>query len=314
MDCSGLGVALATPFKADGSLDEPALRRLIRHLLENKVDYLVALGTTGEAVTQSLRERIRLLEIVFEEVGDKLPVIVGAGGYDTHLIAEEMRLYAQHFPLQAFLSVTPYYNKPTAEGLYAHYAYLAERSPHPIVLYNVPVRTGVHLPPAITLRLARDFPGQIIGLKDASLDLIQGMELYAQIPQGFQLISGDDVLAAPAILMGYVGVISVLGNALPHLMKRLVDAALEGDRFIVRELESKLLPLMRLCFAEGNPTGIKGLLAELNLIEPWTRLPLLPASEQLRSRFREALIQLGAAYPLEQIQLKSLREPTKEEV
>ncbi|MCX8112856.1 MAG: 4-hydroxy-tetrahydrodipicolinate synthase [Bacteroidia bacterium] len=289
MDCSGLGVALATPFQADGSLDEPALRRLVRHLIESKVDYLVALGTTGEAVTQTLEERLRVVEVVFEEVGDKLPVVVGAGGYDTRAIAEEMRRYAAHFPVRAFLSVTPYYNKPTADGLYTHYAYLAERSPIPIILYNVPVRTGVHLPPAVTLRLAKDFPGQIIGLKDASLDLIQGMELYAQIPSGFQLLSGDDVLAAPAILMGYVGVISVLGNALPSAMKRLVEAAVQGDLQTVRELESALLPLMRLCFAEGNPTGIKGLLAELNLIEPWTRLPLLPASELLRSRFREHL-------------------------
>lgn len=292
MDCSGLGVALATPFKADGTLDEVALRRLARYVAENGADYIVALGTTGEAVTQTLAERLHTLEVLFDEVGELVPIVVGAGGYDTHAIADEMRIYAHHFPLRAFLSVTPYYNKPTPEGLYAHYAYLAERSPYPIILYNVPVRTGVNLPPQITLRLARDFPGQIIGLKDASLDLIQGMELYAQAPAGFQLISGDDVLAAPAILMGYVGVISVLGNALPQAMKRLVDAALQGDLSQVRRLESHLLPLMRLCFAEGNPTGIKGLLAELGLIEPWTRLPLLPASESLRARFREALSML----------------------
>lgn len=292
MDCSGLGVAIATPFKADGSLDEPALRRLVRYISDNRADYLVVLGTTGEAVTQSLAERLRVIEIVFDEVGDRLPIVIGAGGYDTRAIADEMRIYAHHFSVPAFLSVTPYYNKPTAEGLYAHYAYLAERSPRPIILYNVPVRTGVHLPPAITLRLAQDFPQQVIGLKDASLDLIQGMELYAQKPTDFQLISGDDVLAAPAILMGYVGVISVIGNALPQVMKRLVEAALHGELMIVRELESRLLPIMRLCFAEGNPTGIKGLLAELGLIEPWTRLPLLPASDGLRTRFREMLEQL----------------------
>lgn len=289
MDCSGLGVAIATPFRADGSPDEPALRRLVRHIADNGADYIVALGTTGEAVTQTLAERLRVVEIISDEAQGRLPIVVGAGGYDTRAIADEMRMYAHHFPVRAFLSVTPYYNKPTAEGLYAHYAYLAERSPHPIILYNVPVRTGVHLPPAITLRLAQDFPGQVIGLKDASLDLIQGMELYAQKPAGFQLISGDDVLAAPAILMGYVGVISVVGNALPQVMKRLVEAALHGDLMLVRELESRLLPLMRLCFAEGNPTGIKGLLAELGITDPWTRLPLLPASDVLRERLREAL-------------------------
>ncbi|MCS6895660.1 MAG: 4-hydroxy-tetrahydrodipicolinate synthase [Bacteroidia bacterium] len=295
MDCSGLGVAMATPFKADGSLDESGVRRLIRYVIDNGADYVVALGTTGEAVTQTLSERLRLLEIVFDEVGGKSPVVVGAGGYDSHAIAEEMNTYARHFPVEAFLSVTPYYNKPTPDGLYAHYAYLAERSPRPIILYNVPVRTGVHLPPAITLKLARDFPQQIIGLKDASLDLIQGMELYAQVPSGFQLISGDDVLAAPAILMGYVGVISVLGNALPATMRRLVQAAHQGEIESVRQLESALLPLMRLCFAEGNPTGIKGLLSELGIIEPWTRLPLLPASEGLRERFRQALSEVRHA-------------------
>ncbi|MCS7297749.1 MAG: 4-hydroxy-tetrahydrodipicolinate synthase [Bacteroidia bacterium] len=289
MDCSGLGVALATPFKQDGSLDEPALRRLAHHVVENGADYIVALGTTGEAVTQTLAERLHLLEVLFDEVGERIPIIVGAGGYDTRAIADEMRIYAHHFPVRAFLSVTPYYNKPTPEGLYTHYAYLAERSPHPLILYNVPVRTGVHLPPAITLRLANDFPSQIIGLKDASLDLIQGMELLAQVPSGFQLISGDDVLAAPAILMGYVGVISVLGNALTQLVKQLISAARSGELRKVRELESRLLPLMRLCFAEGNPTSIKGLLAELGLTEAWTRLPLLPASEALRRQFREAL-------------------------
>ncbi|MCX7606868.1 MAG: 4-hydroxy-tetrahydrodipicolinate synthase [Bacteroidia bacterium] len=289
MDCSGLGVAIATPFRKDGSLDEPALRRLARHIAANGADYIVALGTTGEAVTQTLSERLRVLEILFEEVQERLPIVIGAGGYDTHAISEEMQIYKQHFPLKAFLSVTPYYNKPTPEGLYSHYAYLADHSPAPIILYNVPVRTGVNLPPAITLRLAQDFPGQVIALKDASLDLIQGMELYAQAPAGFQLLSGDDVLAAPAILMGYVGLISVLGNALPSAMKQLVDAARVGDLPVVRRLEAQLLPLMRLCFAEGNPTGIKGILAEMHLTEPWTRLPLLPASESLRSRLAEAL-------------------------
>lgn len=288
---------MATPFKQDGSLDEPALRRLAHHIVENGADYLVALGTTGEAVTQTLPERLRVIEILFEEVGDRVPIVVGAGGYDTRAVADEMRLYAHHFPVKAFLSVTPYYNKPHAEGLYTHYAYLAERSPRPIILYNVPVRTGVHLPPTIVVRLAQDFPGQIIALKDASLDLIQGMELYGQVPPGFQLLSGDDVLAAPAILMGYVGLISVLGNALPRAVKQLVEAARQGDLATTRHLEVSLLPLMRLCFAEGNPTGIKGLLAEMGLIEPWTRLPLLPASEVLRARLADSLVKLRQVSP-----------------
>ncbi|GIV25589.1 MAG: 4-hydroxy-tetrahydrodipicolinate synthase [Bacteroidia bacterium] len=295
MDCSGLGVAIVTPFAADGSLDEASLRRLARYIADNGADFLVALGTTGEAVTQTLQERLHTLEVLFSEVGDRIPIVIGAGGYDTHAIAEEMALYGRRFPAKAFLSVTPYYNKPTAEGLYAHYRYLAERSPLPILLYNVPVRTGVNLPNSVVLRLAQELPGQIIGLKDASLDLIQGMELLYQAPPGFQLLSGDDVLAAPAILMGYKGVISVLGNALPGPMQALVKAALRHDLPTVQRLQAQLLPLMRLCFAEGNPTSIKGLLAEMGLIQPYTRLPLVPASAHLRQKAHEALLPFLAA-------------------
>ncbi len=295
MDCSGLGVAIVTPFKEDGQLDEPALRKLARYLVENGVDYLVALGTTGEAVTQSLEERVQMLEVLFSEVGDRVPIVIGAGGYDTHAIAEEMAFYGRRFPARAFLSVTPYYNKPTPSGLYAHYRYLAEHSPLPIILYNVPVRTGVNLPNSVVLQLAQEFPGQIIGLKDASLDLIQGMELLYQAPAGFQLLSGDDALAAPSILMGYRGVISVLGNLLPGPMQSLVKAALQRDIETVQRVQAQLLPLMRLCFAEGNPTSIKGLLAEMGLIQPYTRLPLVPASPQLRQKAYQALHSFFAA-------------------
>ncbi|MDW8133745.1 MAG: 4-hydroxy-tetrahydrodipicolinate synthase [Bacteroidia bacterium] len=289
MDCSGLGVALATPFQKDGSLDEPALKKLIRHVIEGGADYLVILGTTGEAVTQSHKEKLRLLEVVFEEVEKRVPVVVGAGGYDTERVAWEMKTYAENFPVRAFLSVTPYYNKPTAEGLYAHYAYLVEKSSVPLILYNVPSRTGVNLSLKVISRLVQDFPDQVIGLKDASLDLLQGIELKAELPPSFQLISGDDALAAPAILMGYVGLISVLGNALPRAMKQLVEAARQGQLNIVQKLEMQLLSLMRLCFTEGNPTGIKGLLAEMGLTQPWTRLPLLPASPALRSQIADTL-------------------------
>jgi 4-hydroxy-tetrahydrodipicolinate synthase len=295
MDCSGLGVAVVTPFKEDGSLDEPALRKVAQHLIQHGVDYIVALGTTGEAVTQTPEERIRFLEVLFGEVGRAVPIVIGAGGYDTHAIAEEMRFYGRHFPAAAFLSVTPYYNKPRAEGLLAHYRYLAEHSPLPIILYNVPVRTGVNLPASITIQLAQAYPGQIIALKDASLDLIQGMEILFGVPSGFQMVSGDDALAYPAILMGYVGVISVLGNALPALMKKLIQAAQTGQREEGRTLQAQLLPLMRLLFAEGNPTGIKGLLSLMGLCGPYTRLPLLPASPSLLRQLEAALLSLPLA-------------------
>ncbi len=294
MDCSGLGVAIVTPFQEDGQLDELALRKLARHLVENGVDYIVALGTTGEAVTQTPQERVRVLEVLFEEVDGKVPVVVGAGGYDTHGIAEEMRFYGRHFPAAAFLSVTPYYNKPRPDGLFAHYQYLAEHSPLPIILYNVPVRTGVNLPASVTIRLAEAYPNQIIALKDASLDLIQGMEILFGVPKGFQMVSGDDALAYPAILTGYVGVISVLGNAFPALMKKLVQAARQGHIQEGQALQAQLLPLMRLLFAEGNPTGIKGLLSIMDLCGPYTRLPLLPASPALLAQMQSALLSLAS--------------------
>jgi 4-hydroxy-tetrahydrodipicolinate synthase len=289
MDCSGLGVAIVTPFKEDASLDEPALRKIARYLVENGVDYIVALGTTGESVTQTPQERLRVLEVLFEEVHGEVPIVIGAGGYDTHAIAEEMQFYGRHFPAAAFLSVTPYYNKPRPDGLFAHYQYLAEHSPLPIILYNVPVRTGINLPASITIRLAEAYPTQIIALKDASLDLIQGMEILFGVPKGFQMVSGDDALAFPAMLTGYVGVISVLGNALPALMKKLVEAARQGRLAEGQALQAQLLPLMRLLFAEGNPTGIKGLLSLMGLCGPYTRLPILPASQSLLAQLQNAL-------------------------
>ncbi len=295
MDCSGLGVAIVTPFREDGSLDEPSLRKLAQHLAQGGVDYIIALGTTGEAVTQTAQERTRLLEVLFEELHNRVPIVIGAGGYDTHAIVQEMQFYAKHFPASAFLSVTPYYNKPRGDGLYAHYRYLAERSPLPIILYNVPVRTGVNLPASVTIRLAEEFPAQIIALKDASLDLIQGMEILFGAPPTFQMVSGDDALAYPTILAGYVGVISVLGNALPAAMKRLVQLAREGQRAEAAESQARLLPLMRLLFAEGNPTGIKGLLSLMGLCSPYTRLPLIPASEALMAQFQAALHTLHIA-------------------
>lgn len=288
MDGSGLGVAIVTPFDEDGSLDLPALKRLIKHLLKGPVDYLVALGTTGEASTQSPEEKMFFLERIFEEVEGRCPIVIGAGGNNTRSVAAEMEAYAKRFPVAAFLSVTPYYNKPTPAGLYAHYAALAKNAPVPIILYNVPSRTGVNLSAEVTLQLAWEYPC-IMGIKEASGDLMQGMEILRQAPPHFQVILGEDALLVPALAIGYAGVISVLGNALPGFIQEIFQAVRRNDYEAARQWHLTLLPMIRLCFAEGNPTGIKALLHEMELLKSYVRLPLVPASEKLRQQIRETL-------------------------
>ncbi|MGQ9863083.1 MAG: 4-hydroxy-tetrahydrodipicolinate synthase [Bacteroidia bacterium] len=300
MDGSGLGVAVVTPFDEDGSLDLYALKRLIKHLLKGPVDYLVALGTTGEASTQRLEEKLFFLEQVFEQVEGRCPIVVGAGGNNTSAVVAEMETYAKRFPVAAFLSVTPYYNKPTQAGLYAHYAALAKNAPAPIFLYNVPSRTGVNLTAEVTLQLAWEYPC-IVGVKEASGDLMQGMEILRQAPPRFQVILGEDALLVPALAIGYSGVISVLGNALPAALQEIFQAAHRKDYEAARQWHLALLPLIRLCFAEGNPTGIKALLHEMGLTQPYVRLPLVPASDKLFQQIRQALRGIPASSFLDNV-------------
>lgn len=286
----GLGVALVTPFQTGSrKIDFAALERIVEFQIENGTDYLVVLGTTGETATLSDPERYALLDRVIELAEGRIPLVAGYGGNDTEHIIGALRDY----PTEAFaaiLSVTPYYNKPNQTGLYAHYARIAERAPDtPIVLYNVPGRTACNLEPVTVLRLADDFE-HIVGIKEASGDLEQCMKLAANRPDDFLLISGDDVLTLPLLAAGFDGLISVLGNARPTEMKRLVDMGLNGDFSTARTTHYELFRTMQLIFAEGNPTGVKALMHSLGLLENVLRLPLVAASAELDAQIRALIL------------------------
>ena len=245
VDLSGLGVALITPFNNNGDIDQGALSELIEHLVQNGVDYIVALGTTAETPTLSKREQDEVVRFIVEKVQGRIPVVKGVGGNCTAEVAEEMHS-CDTAGISAFLSVVPYYNKPTQEGLYRHYCSLSKKSPLPIILYNVPGRTGVNMSAETTLRIARDCPN-VIAIKEASGNLDQIKALIEGAPKGFQVISGDDAVAVPLIELGGVGVISVLGNLFPREMAWLVRHTLRGDahdtRRKIEEKFKKSVPL-----------------------------------------------------------------------
>ncbi len=275
---SGVGVAIVTPFKSDFSVDYEALDRLIDYVINGRVNYLVTLGTTGEAATLSKAEKLEVLERTYNKVGGRVPVVVGIGGNDTAEVIECLKAW----PLEkaaAILSVSPYYNKPSQEGIYQHYAAIASATDKDIILYNVPGRTSSNITAATTLRLAKDFKN-IIGTKEASGNMVQCLQLCRNRPEGFLLISGDDHITLPLIACGFDGVISVAANSFPSDFCRLVHHALEGDFTKANQFQHKLLEGFDLLFAENNPAGVKAFLAELGLIENNLRLPLVPLSAQ----------------------------------
>lgn len=287
---TGLGVAIVTPFRKDGSIDLPALGRLLDHLLEGGVQYLVVLGTTGEAATLSTDERRAVVDFVAEHTSHRLPIVVGMGGNNTHHVIEQMR----HFDFEhidAILSVAPYYNKPTPRGLFEHYRTIAATSPVPVVLYNVPGRTGVNIPAATTLELARACEN-IVAVKEASGNLPQIMQIAAGKPEDFLIISGDDMLIVPIMSVGGAGVISVAANAWPAEFRRITDAALAGDYAAANHEHFRFLEMIRLLFADGNPGGIKAALSAMGLIENNLRLPLVTVNENVRKEIEEALKKL----------------------
>jgi 4-hydroxy-tetrahydrodipicolinate synthase len=285
----GTGVALVTPFTAAGAVDEPALRAVVRHLVEGGVEYIIPLGTTGESVTLSAAEQQLVLNIVFEEVGGKLPILIGCGGNDTAEVARRLAGFTKAFPeADGFLSVSPAYNRPTQQGIYAHFEHLLGFTDKPLVLYNVPGRTASNVLPETVLQLAHAFP-QIVAVKEASASIEQGMAILKDKPAAFHVISGDDSLALAQVAVGYSGVISVLGNAFPSELSTLIRAALQGELDQARGLHYRLLPVMNLLFREGNPVGIKAALDVLNICGPHVRLPLLPASPILRAQLQEAI-------------------------
>lgn len=284
----GLGVALVTPFKTDFSVDYESLSRLIEYQIENGADYLVVLGTTGEAVTLTNAERAEVRRFVAGRVAQRVPLVLGMSDNSTHHLVETIS--ATDFSgYSAILSVVPFYNKPSQEGMRMHFQAVAQASPLPVILYNVPGRTGANLEAATTLRLAAEYPDKIIGIKEASGRMGQIREILEKKPTGFSVISGDDALTLPLMAMGASGVISVIGNGLPRQFAQVVHLCGQGRFAEASALDRRLQPFYRALFAEGNPSGIKALLGLLNMAEDVLRLPLTPVSDVVRNQLREGL-------------------------
>lgn len=280
---SGTGVALITPFRRQQeTVDFTKLENLIEHIVASGVDYIVALGTTSEAATMTENERSAVQEFIVETVAGRCPIMLGLGGNNTLNVTDTINR-TNFDGISGILSVTPYYNKPNQRGLLQHYHDIAEASPVPVIIYNVPGRTGVNLTADTTLALAHDCPN-IIGIKEASGNVQQVMEILRRRPSGFRVISGDDALTLPLIALGADGVISVIANALPKETSDMVHLALKGDLKKALPLHYRLLPLMNAIFEEGNPTGIKALLEAEGLITNILRLPLVKASKTLTNK------------------------------
>lgn len=276
---NGTGVALVTPFNSDGDIDYQSLNLLIEHVQTNGVDYLVVMGTTGESPTITASEKIEILNFVLEKA--KIPVVYGLGGNDTNRIKQEL-LGISNLPISGILSVVPYYSKPSQEGLFQHFSAIATQSRFPVILYDVPSRTGIKMEVETILDLSRH--KNIVGIKDASGELSRIPELLAGA-KNFLILSGDDELAFETIKMGGHGVISVLGNLMPLRMSNLVAAALNGNLEEASRINNLLQPAFALTTKEGNPTSIKGALSEINLCGDHMRLPLVPATEALKKEF-----------------------------
>ena len=279
---SGTGVAMVTPFLHDGTIDFTGLEKTIEHLITGKVEYIVVLGTTAESATLTIGEKQKLFNFVSEKVNNRIPLVAGIGGNNTAEIVEAV----SHFNIQGYeavLSVVPYYNKPTQEGIYQHYKAVAQASILPIILYNVPGRTGVNMLASTTLRLAKEVEN-IIAIKEASGNFEQFNEIAANKPEGFDIISGDDPVTIPMIAIGAVGVISVIGNALPLYISEMVRKALKGDFKGALPAHYSLLEFTRLCFTEGNPAGVKAAMQELGICKDYLRLPLVPVSSLTREK------------------------------
>lgn len=284
----GTGVALVTPFNKEGGVDVPALERLVHTQVENGIDYLVVLGTTAETPTLSTEEKELVKMTVKKANNGRLPMVLGVGGNNTQTIVEQVREVSPK-DYAAILSVTPYYNKPSQEGLYQHYKTVAEATELPILLYNVPSRTGVNMDYRTTLRLAKEVP-TIIGIKEASGNIVQIMHLLRGRKENFLVISGDDATALPTVLLGGDGTISVLGQAFPERYSRMIRQGLEGNYKEANAIQYQLLEAMELIFKEGNPVGIKALLSLLGVINTLeVRLPLVSATEGLQRELKAYL-------------------------
>ena len=290
INLSGMGVALITPFKEDDSIDFDALARLLEYQIQNGTDYLVVLGTTGETPSLTEEEKRQIQRFVVERTRGRIPLVLGIGSNNTrnvfeHLYSDDLSGY------DAILSVVPYYNKPSQEGIYQHYAAIAQASPLPIILYNVPGRTGVNMTAETTLRLARDF-NNIIAIKEASGNISQMDDIIKNKPHDFMVISGDDGVTFPLITLGAVGVISVIGNAFPKEFSRMVRLALNGNYNQALTIHHRFTELFSLLFVDGNPAGVKCLLNLMGMIENKLRLPLVPTRITTYEKIQDVLEKL----------------------
>ena len=283
----GMGVALITPFKEDGSVDYEALLRLVDYQLQNGTDFLCVLGTTAETPTLSKEEKEKVKRTVIDRVGGRIPILLGVGSNSTQAVVESVK-NDDMTGVDALLVVVPYYNKPSQEGIYQHYKAVAEATELPIVLYNVPGRTGVNMTAETTLRLARDFEN-IVAIKEASGNIGQMDEIIKNSPEGFDVISGDDGITFPLITLGAVGVISVLGNAFPYEFSRMTRLALQGDYANALTIHHKFTQMINLLFVDGNPAGVKAVMSQMGMIENKLRLPLVPAREVTCDKIRAEL-------------------------
>ena len=286
-----MGVALITPFNEDGTIDFPALARLIEYQIQNGIDYLVALGTTAETPTLTEDEKARVRAFIIEKVNGRVPIVLGLGGNNTNAIVENLK--TQNFDgIDAILSVVPYYNKPSQEGIYQHYKAIASATKLPVILYNVPGRTGVNMTAETTLRIAREFKN-VIAVKEASGNITQMDDIIKNKPANFNVISGDDGITFPLITLGAVGVISVIGNAFQREFSRMVRLALAGDYDSARTIHHSFTELFSLLFIDGNPAGAKSMLNAMGFIENKLRLPLVPTRITTFEKIRDVLRQLS---------------------
>ena len=284
---TGCGTALVTPFTRDGAVDEAGVRRLARRQIDAGMHFLVPCGTTGESPTMSEEERLRVVAVVVEEAGGRVPVLAGAGGYDTREVIQTAQKM-QRLGAAGILSVTPYYNKPTQEGLFQHYSAIAGEVGLPIIVYNVPGRTGCNVEVATLTRLSQ--VPNIAGVKEASGNVSQMCEICRAVPDDFVVLSGDDALTLPLMAIGGHGIISVISNEAPAEMARMVDLAAGGDFTAARRIHHQLMPLMTANFVESNPIPVKAAMAAMGLLEEVYRLPMVPPLDASRQRILAALV------------------------
>jgi 4-hydroxy-tetrahydrodipicolinate synthase len=283
----GTGVAIVTPFKADESIDFDALRKLIDYIIDNGIEYVVTLGTTGETPTLSKEEKFELIDFTMKQVNNRVPVVVGVGGNHTREVVQHL----ETFPLDkaiAVLSAAPYYNKPSQEGIYQHYKAIAAASPKPVIMYNVPGRTGRNMEAETTIRLANEVDN-IVGIKEAGNSIPQCMQLLRDRPDNFLIVSGDDDLVMPELACGADGVISVAANCFPRAFSDMVRSGLAHDFVKAKQLNDPLIEAYSLLFKENNPAGVKGFLAEMGIVQNYLRLPLTPLSAGVYQQIKSYL-------------------------